>query len=223
VLFRYRPLHPRKRPIAYFPAEEPDIRRPGPENVMRQSIAVFALICLILTGCASAQSPALTLPDFGPLRDKASDSVDITLGSFALFLGRHFIDDSVPDSAAVRELLKGMRSVRVRHYEFDDDFAYSKSDLDGVRAQLSTRGWSRLVQVRDRKNSQDVDVYVALDKDKITALTLVTSEPREFTIVNIDGDLDSEQIAAFRAKLEADHFDHSHSIASDADEGSEPL
>jgi hypothetical protein len=152
-------------------------------------------------GYAEAQGPQLKLPDFSHLRGKATESVDISIGSFMFSLARRFMDDSDPESAAAKDLLKGIRNVRVRHYEFPDDNMYSQSDIDGVRSQLSSGGWNPLVHVRDQRKNEDVDIYVAMENDKVSGFVIVASQPREFTIVNVVGTIDPEQIQAFHDRF----------------------
>jgi hypothetical protein len=164
-------------------------------------LLVVALMCFGLVGYAEAQGPQLKLPDFTHLRGKATESVDISIGSFMFSLARRFMDDSDPESAAAKDLLKGIRSMRVRHYEFPHDNMYSQSDLDGVRSQLSSGGWNALAQVRDHRKDEDVDIYVSLENERITGFVIVASQPREFTIVNVVGTLDPEQIQAFRERF----------------------
>jgi hypothetical protein len=82
----------------------------------------------------------------------------------------------------------------VRHFTFDDDYAYPKGDIDGVRRQLSAPGWSRVVEARSKKENTDVDVFLLIDGGKVQGLAIIASEPREFTIVNIVGSIDLEQL-----------------------------
>jgi hypothetical protein len=166
----------------------------------------FALMLFGLAGCAAyAQGPQLNLPDFDHLRGKATQTVDLSLGSFVLFLAGRFIDADDPDSAVVKDLLEGVSRMHVLHYEFADDFVYSASDLEAVRAQLAAQGWSTLARVRDRKKQENVDICIAIDKEKITGLAIVATEPREFTIINVVGRLDVEKVAALREKFASDY------------------
>ena len=153
--------------------------------------------CLLLTLplLASAQTPELKIPAFDDLQHKAVDSVSITLDSMILGLAGNFMNDGDPNAAQLKKTLAGLKSVQVRSFRFDSDFAYSKSDLDSVRTQLSTPGWSRLVQVRDRDKNEDVDVYLAIDKHIVKGVAIITSDPRKFTIVNVVGTLDMDEIA----------------------------
>ncbi len=104
-------------------------------------------------------------------------------------------DGKQNDNADLKQVLSSLKSIRVRSYRFDSDFVYSQTDVDAVRAQLSGSGWSQLVHTRDRKEHKDVDVYLALDREIISGLAIVASEPREFTIVNIVGSITAEQAA----------------------------
>ena len=82
----------------------------------------------------------------------------------------------------------------MRHYTFDSDYAYPKGDIDGVRRQLNAPGWSRIVEARSKKDNTNVDVFVLIDGEKAQGLAIIASEPREFTIVNIVGNIDLEQL-----------------------------
>jgi len=80
------------------------------------------------------------------------------------------------DSAEVSKALKAVKSVQIRSFRFDTDFACSRADLGALRSQLSQPGWSRLVQVHNR-NQEDVDVYVALEDQVIRGIAIVACQP----------------------------------------------
>ena len=161
-------------------------------------------LILTLPLLASAQVPALKIPSFDELQHKAIDSVNITIDSTLLGLAGHFMDDSDPNSAELKKTLSGLKSVQVRSFRFDSDFVYSKSDIDSVRAQLTGPGWSRLVQVRDHNKNEAVDVYLALDQHIIKGVAIITSDPRKFTIVNVVGTVDVNQIAQLQKAFTSD-------------------
>jgi hypothetical protein len=162
---------------------------------------IAALACVGLPILAIAQTSQLKLPSFANLQQQATESVDITIGSLALRIMSGLMDEEDADSAQMKQLIKGLKSVRVRNYQFASDFAYSKADIDAVRSQLSGPAWTQLAQVHDQKKNEDVDVYVALDDHKVTGFALIASEPREFTIVNIVGAVDLDKIAALQRQL----------------------
>jgi hypothetical protein len=133
--------------------------------------------------------------------------VNITIDSTLLGLAGYFIKDADPNSAELKKTLSGLKSVQVRSFRFDSDFAYSKSDIDSVRAQLSGPGWSRLVQVRDHNKNEAVDVYLALDQHIIKGVAIISSDPRKFTIVNVVGTVDVNQIAQLQKAFSSDEHD----------------
>ena len=147
-------------------------------------------------------APSWSLPSFSHLQSKATEVVDITLGTWPLALASKLMDADDAEDAEVKKLISGIKSIAIRSYEFDSDFAYSKEDVDAVREQLSAPVWTHLVQVRKRVKAQDVDVYVALDDDQAKGFAIVASEPRKFTIVNIVGAIDLEQIAKLQRHMD---------------------
>ena len=163
-----------------------------------------ALAVLCLSACANARDPDRVLPNLAHLKSQATETFDLDLGPFRLGLAAWFLgkaDD--PDAAAVREAIKACKSVHIRHYEFASDFEYPQADIDAVRAQLSGRGWSSLVTVRNRRSRENVDVYIRLEGEKVTGFVVLASEAREFTIVNVVGSLDVAEIEKLRTHFSA--------------------
>jgi len=166
-------------------------------------LLAVAAVCLAVPVLATAAGPQLKLPSFPDLKEHATESVDLQLGWMPLHLVGWLMNDGDPDSAAVRKTLQGLKSVQIRSFRFSADYAYPQAEVDQLRAQLSSPGWSPLVQVRKRgdeagRNKENVDIYVALDDKQVKGLVIIACEPREFTIVNIVGTIDLEQIAGLR-------------------------
>ena len=161
-----------------------------------------AWLALALPLLACAQGPELKLPSFDNLQQKALTSVNVSIGSFMLGMAGHLLDDDDAQTLELKKTLAGLKSVQVRSFEFNSDNAYSQSDVDSVRAQLSAPGWSRLVQTRDRDKNEAVDVYLAMDDHTVTGLAIIVSDPRKFTIVNVVGAVDLNQISKLRQTFE---------------------
>jgi hypothetical protein len=167
------------------------------------AIAPLAIALLLLSPLleAAAPEPKLLLPNFEGLADKASESVTITLDSSLLGMAAKFLDPNDPEDAAAKEVLSGLQGIYVKSYTFDDDFAYPKADVDRVRKQLSSPGWSRLVEVRSRKEQTNVDIYISVSGNKALGLAIIATEPREFTIVNIVGSVDLDKLHKLEGKF----------------------
>ena len=175
---------------------------------LRATATALALVCL--PTAVWADGARLELPAFEHLDRRATESVNISLGAWLLGAASWLMDDDAPDDAEVKKLLQGLTAVNVRSYQFDSDFVYSPQDIEAVRNQLQAPQWSQLVQVRDRKEQSSVDVYVSIENERTTGFTIVASEPREFTIVNLVGSIEMKDLAAIErhfglATLERDN------------------
>ena len=169
----------------------------------RYLAALAATFALALPVTGSAAGPELRIPDFSHLSSKARDSVDITLDGFLLRIAQKFAAADSGDSGDSEELaiLRDIKSVRVRNFEFESVDAYSKEDVDAVRKQLAGPGWSPLAQVHRRESQQHVDVFLNMSGDKILGLAVIASEPRSFTIVNVVGNIDVDKFAKIEGEF----------------------
>ena len=150
---------------------------------------------------SAAQSPRLVMPNLDHLSKKATESVDLALDTSLLSLAARFLNGSDPDEQSVKEFIGGLKGIYVRSFEFDSDQAYAAADLEPVRKQLAGPGWSRLMGVRSRKDTEDVDVYLALDGSQVQGLVLVAAGARELTIVNIVGAIDLDRLRKLEGTL----------------------
>ena len=170
---------------------------------LKLSFVALAAASALSAPSALGANPELKLPNFSHLRGVASESTDITIDGFLLRIARKFAkaDTDDPEAIAAATLLENIKSVRVRNFTFDEDGAYSKADVDSVRKQLGSPGWSQLVQVHRNAPQEDVDVYVNMEGDQVKGLAVIASEPREFTIVNIVGSIDVDKIGRLEGQF----------------------
>ena len=180
------------------------------------SIALLLLSPLLQ---AAAPEPKLSLPNFDGLAEKASESVTITLDSSLLGMAGKFLDPNNPEDAAAKEVLSGLQGIYVKSYTFDDEFAYPKADVERVRKQLSSPGWSRLVEVRSRKEQANVDIYISVSGNKALGLAIIATQPREFTIVNIVGSVDLDKLHKLEGKFGVPNLEIEQDSAIKQDKG----
>jgi hypothetical protein len=133
---------------------------------MSARLAAVTLIYLWLPMQSWAQDEALRLPSFEHLRDKAIESVDIQIGTWPLRIAAALMDEDDPEDAEVKEVLKGLKGIYVRSYEFEHDFAYSSADIEAVRKQLGAPPWHRIVHARERDEQSETDIYVATEGER---------------------------------------------------------
>jgi hypothetical protein len=117
-----------------------------------------------------------------------------------------------PDDVAAQKVLAGLKSVQVRSFEFaTDDAAAQASDVAALRAQLAGPGWRPLVQVRRSDQGENVDVYYVPSGDHtLSEMTVLVSQPREFTLVHIVGSIDMNDIGMLRHTFAPDSADSGH-------------
>jgi hypothetical protein len=160
--------------------------------------ALAATASLALPISTRAAGPELRIPDFSHLSAKARESVDITLDGFLMRLASRFAPEDGSDEA---QILRDIKSVRVRNFEFDSEDAYSTADVDSVRKQLSGPGWTPLAQMHRRQEKEHVDVFLNTEGGKILGLAVIASEPHSFTIVNVVGNIDIDKLAKIEGQF----------------------
>jgi hypothetical protein len=164
--------------------------------------AAIAALALPVASCAA--TPHLDIPSFSHLRAKANDSVNITIGGPLLRLASRIAasdEDADDDEKAALSILKEVTSVQVRNFSFKEDDAYSPADVDSVRKQLDAPCWNHLVQQHKREPREDTDVFMCLEEGQIKGIAVIASEPREFTIVNVTGNIDIDKLSKLQGQF----------------------
>ena len=151
----------------------------------------------ILVGIAAvtllgAQQLQLNLDHLAP---KASNVVDVQLSKDLLQFAAKFLDGSDPEDAQVKKLLNGITGIYVKSFQFKTEGLWQRSDLDGVRNQLRSPQWSRIVGVTSTEDGENAEVFVRSENQKMTGLAILVSQPKELTVVNIIGAVDLNSLA----------------------------
>jgi hypothetical protein len=155
---------------------------------MRKLILVSVVAMLAVP--ASAQRINIEFPG---LAEKAAEVIDVTLDAQMLRLAAKFLSSRDADEQAIRDIVSKLDGIYVRSYEFDEEGAYDRSVIDRVRSQLGPT-WKKIVNVRSRRDKENVEVYFDTRGETIAGLVVIAAEPRELTIVNIVGPIDVEKL-----------------------------
>jgi hypothetical protein len=155
-------------------------------------IKLAALACIALAPLA-AQDIKIP-PSLDRLASKASDVVDVTMDANLLQLASRFLSDKDSGDAQVKKLIAGLKGIYVRSYEFEKAGQYQESDVEPIRVQLRNPAWTRIVGVRSQKSGENSEVYVKTGNNKIGGLVILSTEPKELTIVSIEGSIDPDQL-----------------------------
>jgi hypothetical protein len=147
-------------------------------------------IALTLATALPAAAQKINL-DFPELASKAAETVDVTLDGSMLQMAAGFL--SKEDDREVRDMVQKLQGVYVRSYSFDHDNEYDPRVVDRVRAQLGA-GWKKIVNVS--KRDEKVEIYALPRGNTFGGLVVISSEPRELTVVNIVGPINMDQLSS---------------------------
>src|SRR5262245_63414057 len=94
-----------------------------------------ALMVLMMASPAVAQQ--LKMDNLNKLADAARQVVDVTIDEQLLQLASKFLSASrSSDEAEIKELVKDLKGVYVKRFEFETDGKYSTADVDPILKQL---------------------------------------------------------------------------------------
>lgn len=155
-------------------------------------VLIFSFL-MALPACAAMQT--FEMKSLDRFESRAAETVNVTLDANMLRMAGKFLSNDEPDSAKVRKILGGLKGIYVRSYTFKEENAYKPEDLNWLRDQMKTPGWSRIVGVKDNKQGENAEVYVHTNGDnKVGGLTVFSTGPKELTVVQILGEIDLDDL-----------------------------
>jgi Domain of unknown function (DUF4252) len=156
-------------------------------------------LIVLIAGWAAAQLPAqllqLRITGLDGLASKANESVDITLDSNLLQMAAGFLagDGKDKDQAKIKDLLTNLKAITVRSYKFKEDGQYRMEDLEPIRAQLRTPGWSKITSTQSKGESSEI--YTRTEQGKVVGFAIIAAEPKELSVVAIEGTIDLKDLS----------------------------
>jgi hypothetical protein len=159
-----------------------------------KNAAPLLVAAVILTRSAWSAGDIKIPINIDKLAERATESVDVDLDASMLKLASGFLSKGDPDEIRVKKLVSKLKGVYVRSFEFDKEGQYSLSDIQAIRSQLKVPGWSRIVGVKSTKG-ENTEVYLKKDGEQVGGLIVIDAEPKELTIVHIDGPINPEELS----------------------------
>jgi hypothetical protein len=129
------------------------------------------------------------------LAAKAKNTVDVSMNRDMLQFAGRFLSGKDPDEAKAKTLISGLEGIYIKSFEFDVDGPWSQADLDQVRNQLKSPEWGRIVGIRSAGENENVEIWVRNESGKVSGVAILATDPREFTVVNIVGNIALESLA----------------------------
>jgi Domain of unknown function (DUF4252) len=122
---------------------------------------------------------------------KAKESNNITLEGDTLKLARGLLTS---EYASIKSAVDNLKAIYVRNFEFDKEGQYSESDLEPLRAYVKSLRWSKIVDVKEDKETSEIYVK-PLPNNRLGGLAIINAEPREVNVIYIIGDLSRSDLA----------------------------
>jgi hypothetical protein len=138
-------------------------------------------------------------PALDALARKASDATDISLDPNMLQAAAKFLGSDGAD-AQIKQVASGLKSIYVRTFEFDKTGEYAASDYEEFRKQLQDPAWTRILNSKE-KSGEVTEIYMRRQGDKLCGMALISAEPKELTLISINGDIDPATIGKLSGTL----------------------
>lgn len=171
-------------------------------------LAAFTVVTAALTTAQPAAAPPryaaqLQIDSLERLAAKASQVVVVNVDERVLKVVPidKLLNSSDPDERMVAKMLKELKGVFVRSYEFNNMGEYGEADIASIRTQLRSPAWVPIINVIQKKDGRTVEVHMLMDDAKIGGLAVVAFEPRRLTLVNIVGNVDMEKLSRLEGRF----------------------
>lgn len=156
---------------------------------------------------AYAQEARVDISSIERFSEKADKVIDVTVDEALIRLAISAMSDKrSPDEAKLKELISGLKGVYVKRFQFTSFGEFNDSDMDPIRAQLRTPGWSRVANVRSKREG-NYDVYIMTEGSIIRGLVVLAAEPKAMTVVNVVGPLDLSKLSELEGKFGIPRWD----------------
>jgi hypothetical protein len=154
---------------------------------------ILLVLSIALIATAARMDAQLKI-NLDNLASRAKEVVDLSLDSSMLHAAGQFLSAEKSNEAKAKAAISGLKGVYVKSYQFDKEGQYTLDDLKPIREQLQAPGWSRIVNVVDRR--QGTEIYMKTEEGKTAGLTILAWEAKELTIVQIIGPVNLDQLSA---------------------------
>jgi len=158
------------------------------------------VLALVPTVSTVLYGQALDLKDLEKLADRA-EVVEVSLDGSLLKFAAKFLSNDDPDQAKVKKLVAEIKGIYVKTYEFKKEGEYSDADLAGIRNQLRSPAWSRIVGVHSKKDHDNAEVYLKSGSSGPGGLAILCANPKELVVVNIVGKIDLDELSELGGNL----------------------
>ena len=174
------------------------------KSVVTKSLTSLCLIFFASLACAStaqAQDLKLQLDGLDRLQPKANQSIDVNIDGPILRLAISVLSDKKPKEKMIKEAVAGLKGIYVRVLEFEKEGEYAPTDVDFVRTQLRSPGWARMVEVKTKKEGENIEVHMMQSAGQMNGMAVILTSPKRLAVINIVGMIDLEKLTQLSGTL----------------------
>jgi hypothetical protein len=153
----------------------------------------------LIAASLAAYGQKLDLSSLDGLAARAKKTENVTLDAEKLKLASQFLSNSEKDDA--KQIISRLTGVFVRTFEFDKPVTGSFQELQPIRAQLTGPGWSKIVDVKDRDQNEETEVYLFSKDGNMGGLAVISADKNELTVVNVAGAIGLNELKKLRGNL----------------------
>ena len=95
-------------------------------------ILIALVVATVCFGAQDIQFPA----SFDKLAAKAENVVNVTLDADALRFANQFLSEKKTEEKTAKDIVKQLKGIYIRSFEFAKPGQYTQADVDEIRAQL---------------------------------------------------------------------------------------
>ena len=162
---------------------------------------LLLVCCVIITvQVARAQTSRLQLNTLDHLAAKATETVDVNIDERLIQSAVKIFSQEDPDEREIKELISSLKGIYVKSFEFENEGAYSETDLQPIKIQLQDPAWSKVVNVASKKEG-NIEVYLRMINDQITSLAVLSAKAKELTVVNLVGPVDLKKLTKLEGRF----------------------
>ena len=178
------------------------------KNINRLSLVL--LVSAFASFATAADRSVENLPgfvDFSELRAMANvePTVEISLKAPLLNMMTNLVRN---EDAEAAEFMSKLFRVTVNVFESDAiDVSAVADSMNLISQDLDSKGWDRVVRVRDQDEHVDIYFRFSDDADRIQGIAIMVAEPGGDTVlVNIVGDISVDDISALGERFDIDEL-----------------
>ena len=171
---------------------------------IKRMLLLGVMLCALPAVSAYGQDAKLRIDQLNHLTDRAVEIVDVTLDESLIKMAARFIPGKTPDELKIKELLNSIQGVFVKRFAFENEGAFTDSDVTSIRSQLQNPAWSRIVSYINKKkdgNRMNVEVFLMTQGNIIKGLAVLATEAKALTVANLVGPIDLDKLAQLEGRF----------------------